>query len=220
MPLVVLCSSDFDLATTCAHQLEEHLKGATIVYERQEDEERKRRSAFLGDVERALAARDAQVIACGTNKIKGFRYQLYCLARAQKTANCTIHCVSPHEDLDGDFEPPNANSRWDCPLFFFVPPSFDDIILQEIARCLQGEQAKQPSPAVVADNASMTSDYLSCVDSVCIKIVQEEQRNRKHSLSSLQAAHRQFLRMLKAHPIPKDAVDQSFRDFLQSHVGK
>jgi protein KTI12 len=57
-------------------------------------EEKKARGAHLSAVERLLS-KDDIVIADGLNYIKGFRYQLYCVARALSTPHCVIHAATP-----------------------------------------------------------------------------------------------------------------------------
>ena len=52
-------------------------------------EEKKARGAMLSAVERLLT-RDDIVIADGMNYIKGFRYQLYCVARGISTPHCVV----------------------------------------------------------------------------------------------------------------------------------
>ena len=52
-------------------------------------EEKKARGALLSAVERLLS-KDDIVIADGMNYIKGFRYQLYCVARAIGTPHCVV----------------------------------------------------------------------------------------------------------------------------------
>ncbi|KAL9013743.1 MAG: hypothetical protein Q9173_001587 [Seirophora scorigena] len=109
--------------------------------------EKDARAAEYSAVKRALG-RDTIVIADGLNYIKGFRYQLYCEAKAVKTPSCVVHVGTPHdkckeinarslenESQDGGyptdildnlifrFEEPNGMTRWDSPLFT-VP--FDD----------------------------------------------------------------------------------------------
>lgn len=53
------------------------------------NEEKKARGAMISAVERYLA-RDTLVIADGMNYIKGFRYQLYCIARGIGTPHCVV----------------------------------------------------------------------------------------------------------------------------------
>ncbi|ORZ34955.1 chromatin associated protein KTI12 [Catenaria anguillulae PL171] len=114
--------------------------------------EKKARGAMLSAVERLLS-RDALVIADGMNYIKGFRYQLYCIARAIGTPHCVIHCGAPldlsrqwnaarpdgqrydeqiFEELVTRYEEPDGKNRWDSPLFFIMNtdelPPFDKLI--------------------------------------------------------------------------------------------
>lgn len=89
-----------------------------------------------------LLSRDDIVIADGLNYIKGFRYQLYCEAKALQTPSCVLHVGTQPERCreynnkdkdkgqgydDEDFEnlifryeEPNGMTRWDSPLFIVV----------------------------------------------------------------------------------------------------
>jgi len=52
-------------------------------------EEKKARGAFSAAIERVLN-QDVVVIADGMNYIKGFRYQLFCLAKSLQTQHCVV----------------------------------------------------------------------------------------------------------------------------------
>ncbi|KAM4873192.1 thioredoxin domain-containing protein 12 isoform 3-T3 [Thomomys bottae] len=52
------------------------------------------RAALRASVERRLSRHDV-VILDSLNYIKGFRYELYCLARAARTTLCLVYCVQP-----------------------------------------------------------------------------------------------------------------------------
>lgn len=52
-------------------------------------DEKTARAAFYSAVKRALA-RDVVVVADGLNYIKGYRYQLYCEAKAVRTPSCVV----------------------------------------------------------------------------------------------------------------------------------
>ncbi|KAJ3312600.1 hypothetical protein HDV04_002917 [Boothiomyces sp. JEL0838] len=100
--------------------------------------EKKARGALLSAVERHLSREDI-VICDGLNYIKGFRYQLYCIARALGTPTCTIFCgfdtksaIERNTELDrydadmlenlcSRFEEPDGRNRWDAPLFIVIP---------------------------------------------------------------------------------------------------
>jgi protein KTI12 len=108
--------------------------------------EKDARATFSSAIKRLLS-RDTIVVADGMNYIKGFRYQLYCEAKAVQTTNCIVHVGTPPEkcrdfneqrlrasspayapdvfdNLVFRYEEPNGMNRWDAPLFA-VP--FDDI---------------------------------------------------------------------------------------------
>ena len=78
------------------------------------------------------------MIADGLNYIKGFRYQLYCEAKALQTPSCVLHIATPpeyskelnakipeterwpedlRENLVFRYEEPSPIARWDSPLF-------------------------------------------------------------------------------------------------------
>jgi len=106
--------------------------------------EKDARAEEYSAVKRVLS-RDDIVIADGLNYIKGFRYQLYCEAKALQTPSCVLHIGTPAErcrennkklladkDADGGceeedfenlifrYEEPNGMTRWDSPLFIVV----------------------------------------------------------------------------------------------------
>nr|XP_020037758.1 protein KTI12 homolog [Castor canadensis] len=58
------------------------------------------RGALRASVERRLTRHDV-VILDSINYIKGFRYELYCLARAARTPLCLVYCVRPGSTSQG-----------------------------------------------------------------------------------------------------------------------
>ncbi|KAF2470096.1 chromatin associated protein KTI12 [Lindgomyces ingoldianus] len=117
--------------------------------------EKDARAEEYSAVKRVLS-RDDIVIADGLNYIKGFRYQLYCEAKAVQTPSCVVHIGTPiqkcreineklledcavdggyekadFENLIFRYEEPNGMTRWDSPLFTVLDedetPPFDKI---------------------------------------------------------------------------------------------
>ncbi|CAI5523734.1 unnamed protein product [Closterium sp. Naga37s-1] len=105
--------------------------------------EKNLRGSLRSEVDRAVG-KDRIVIVDSLNAIKGYRYELWCLARAAATKYCVVHCdvaaetarewndrrrdagepcYAPHilEDLLGRFERPVGRNRWDSPLFELHP---------------------------------------------------------------------------------------------------
>ncbi|XP_065882967.1 protein KTI12 homolog [Dysidea avara] len=100
------------------------------------------RGSLKSNVERLLS-KDCLVIVDSLNYIKGFRYELYCVARQLKTTHCVVQCecAAPQakdwnksrdnkDDCYTDeimdalimrFEPPDDRNRWDNPLFIVLP---------------------------------------------------------------------------------------------------
>jgi len=92
-------------------------------------------------IERNLS-KDTVVISDSLNYIKGYRYELYCIARAAGTRLLLVYCDTPKdqakkwnlerdtsvsfseklaEELTFRFEQPNPKNRWDSPLFTLEP---------------------------------------------------------------------------------------------------
>ncbi|TAQ84638.1 hypothetical protein B7494_g7040 [Chlorociboria aeruginascens] len=108
--------------------------------------EKDARATIYAAVKRVLSTKDV-VIVDGGNYIKGWRYQLYCEAKAVRTTHCVVHVGTPvqearevnekrlkaaevevkeeeraydpecWENLVFRYEEPNAFTRWDSPLF-------------------------------------------------------------------------------------------------------
>lgn len=109
-----------------------------------------------------LVTRDNIIICDSMNYIKGFRYELYCVARAQRTTHCVVYCNVDYEtishwnrsrkiwkneqllrELTMRVEVPNEKARWDHPLFRLGPS--DETPLTEIQNALLNPTHK-PKP--------------------------------------------------------------------------
>lgn len=150
--------------------------------------EKDARATFSSAVKRELN-RDAIVVADGMNYIKGFRYQLYCEAKAVETPNCVIHVGTPidkcrelndealkaatggyeseiFENLVFRYEEPNGMSRWDAPLFT-VPYDDAEPPCDAIWEAMVGSDGKakvvRPNAATVLKPAS-EQNYLYELD--------------------------------------------------------
>ncbi len=116
-------------------------------------EEKKSRAALLAASERFMK-KDKIVIVDAMNYIKGFRYQLYCQARAAGTPSLALHCEAREdccrswnanrvdeerkypndqlEDLFLRFEAPNNQTKWDSPLFTIITEGAEEAQLKEL----------------------------------------------------------------------------------------
>uniref|UniRef100_U5EW10 Protein KTI12 homolog n=1 Tax=Corethrella appendiculata TaxID=1370023 RepID=U5EW10_9DIPT len=92
------------------------------------------------------------IIVDGTNYIKGFRYELYCVSKSARASQCTVYCAANIEQarnlnknsnkysneifsaLVNRFEEPKACNRWDAPLFTVTTESI--LNLSEIKKAL------------------------------------------------------------------------------------
>lgn len=106
--------------------------------------EKNLRGVLRSEVDRSLS-RDSIIIVDSLNSIKGYRYELWCLARAAGTRYCVVHCdvdethcrlwneerrekkqeASYNDKIFNDlvrrFEMPDSKNRWDSPLFELRP---------------------------------------------------------------------------------------------------
>ncbi|XP_026388379.1 protein KTI12 homolog isoform X2 [Papaver somniferum] len=104
--------------------------------------EKNLRGVLRSEVDRSLP-KDNIVIVDSLNSIKGYRYELWCLARAAGIRYCVVRTFEESscrewnkeriekaegsynnkifEDLIRRFEKPDRRNRWDCPLFELYP---------------------------------------------------------------------------------------------------
>lgn len=101
------------------------------------------RGVLRSEVDRSVS-KDNVIIVDSMNSIKGYRYELWCLARAAGVRYCVLYCDAEEkdcrkwnddrrekgeaaynenifEDLVGRFEKPDGRNRWDSPLFELWP---------------------------------------------------------------------------------------------------
>jgi len=153
MPLITFCGFPSSGKTTLAQKLAEHIRQTqpqanvqlineeSIQVDKNEGyknshSEKITRASLKAAVDRVLN-KDTFVILDSLNYIKGFRYELYCLARSVKTPHCVVWvstdsntvfrwnstqgegALSPAlcTELISRFEQPIEKNRWDCPLF-------------------------------------------------------------------------------------------------------
>lgn len=105
--------------------------------------EKNLRGVLRSEVDRSLN-KDSIIIVDSLNSIKGYRYELWCLARAAGIRYCVLYCNVEEvhcrewnemrrkkeepsyddkifEDLVRRFEQPDRRNRWDSPLFELCP---------------------------------------------------------------------------------------------------
>ncbi|CAM8912864.1 unnamed protein product [Rhodiola kirilowii] len=121
--------------------------------------EKNLRGVLRSEVDRSVS-KDSIIIVDSLNSIKGYRYELWCLARATGIRYCVLYCDTDiescrkwneerrekqghayndeiFEDLIRRFETPDRRNRWDTPLFELWP-SRDGIVKSSpaISDCL------------------------------------------------------------------------------------
>ncbi|KAI9882426.1 MAG: hypothetical protein M1823_005828 [Watsoniomyces obsoletus] len=171
-------SSNARIARLKVHHISDQTLGLSRTIYGDVRAEKDGRAAEFSAVERVLG-RDDIVVADGLNYIKGYRYQLYCAAKAASTPSCIVHVGASmqtcreintrlraeddgypeeiFEDLLRRYEEPNDGNRWDRPLFTVLHddsiPPFDaiwDAIIGE-AKTVKPHQATVLKPATATD---------------------------------------------------------------------
>ncbi|KAI2809914.1 hypothetical protein RDWZM_002959 [Blomia tropicalis] len=161
MPLVVICGTPLSGKSFRAKQLYDKLTndkdckrvvlitdedrlnsiGPNRIY-KDASQEKELRSWLKSQVQRDINMTDTVVILDAANYIKGYRYELHCVSKENKTTHVVIECLEPPYSLiepnlasidDQDskrkytkeifteliqrFEKPDQSNRWDSPLF-------------------------------------------------------------------------------------------------------
>lgn len=140
--------------------------------------EKNTRGLLKSSIDRGLAHPHTVVIFDSLNNIKGYRYELWCLARSAATRYAMVHIDTPvetcrewnelrngdsfpsdiFEDLATRFERPDARNRWDAPLFSINPLLDSDQItknIEAIVRVVVEESQNDAVAAAAAVGASV-----------------------------------------------------------------
>lgn len=171
--------------------------------------EKATRAAIRAQVER-LSAPDAVVIVDYQNDIKGFRYELYCIARESGNPSCVVWCriddelaAQRHEamgrpwssekvdlfaQLCRQFERPIEKNRWDAPLFTL--DASDPTPCAVIAEAMVGRRGTvQPVNATMPQRLRDAS-YLGNLETICASTIStildkfREERMERNNKSS------------------------------------
>eukprot|EP00117_Sycon_ciliatum_P038014 scpid63355/ scgid28322/ Protein KTI12 homolog len=211
MPLIVLCGYPSSGKTRRATEIREKLEaaGKTVHLagdlqcrvERNEcyadsRKEKELRGALKAAAERHIS-KDSVVIVDSPNYIKGFRYELYCVARQHKSTQCVIYCMAsveqcrewnssrPEDDRYSDkifdelvmrFEEPESRNRWDSPLFSLLGD--DALPMDEISEALFERKARRPNQSTQAQpvsSATFLHDVDRCTQDVNMAIMKSQQ---------------------------------------------
>lgn len=195
MPLVVLTGQPASGKSTAAARLRALLAphGAVEVVDEpslhlernrayeSSTQEKIARATLKSALERVLT-KHTYVILDSLNNIKGYRYEVWCVARSVPTRYCVVHVdtppetcrkwnearppgerYSPHifEDLARRFEAPDSRNRWDAPLFTLHPasdtPEAVDEALAAVAAVVTGAAG---APGSAAGAAAATGQVL------------------------------------------------------------
>lgn len=148
------------------------------------------RSDYKASIRRSLAP-GTIVIADGMNFIKGFRYELFCLARQEHLRFCCAYCeVDPNiarersrsrypeknlEDLIGRMEKPSEKNKFDKPLFI-VTDANDQETLHNIVACVLSKNSqlapKKATAKVMGSSATLNDKIDHVINDFCTQFLE------------------------------------------------
>lgn len=151
--------------------------------------EKAARGAQLSAIKKLLS-RDTIVIFDNLAYIKGFRYQLFCEAKAIRTNYCLLHVAAPPDicrsrnSLQSNpwpadlldalifrYEEPNSANRWDSPLFLVIhDEDHSSLPINDIWDSLVSQRPQRPNQATLL-KAPTPTNYLYQLDKATQQIV-------------------------------------------------
>nr|CAG4643373.1 EOG090X0A11 [Ilyocryptus agilis] len=210
MPLIIITGFPASGKSTRAKQLYSYIKDftdkkATLLSENDMErdkntvysdpsKEKELRSTMKSEMQRSINP-DSVLILDGGNYIKGYRYELYCVAKSNKSTQCTIHCDTSAEKawennlkrsegysqdvfnaLVERYEAPDGRNRWDSPLFTIQLE--DELPIQEIIASLFDRKAPVPNQSTQSLPLTSTNFLyeLDCVTQQIVNRVVEAQK--------------------------------------------
>ena len=116
------------------------------------------RGELFSAVERLLSSQST-VVCDACNYIGGFRYQLFCSAKAMQTSTAVVWCQGGDEEspIGQRFEPPKEKNRWDRPLIVArrnpetKKMEFDE---SRLAEAMRGRVLKGPNLSTLTEPRS------------------------------------------------------------------
>lgn len=200
------------------------------------NEEKKVRAALLAASERYVS-KDTVLILDSLNYIKGFRYQLYCQARAAATPHLLIHCqaredtcrhwnnlktsrVYPIEQLDDlilRFEAPNNQNKWDSPLFGIVTEGSTEqelsLLFDSLLPVITSTPNRPPSTATLT-NKPTSANSLQILDHETQSILDTIIKHQQDQLPLVRFPHTDKTLALP-RPVTVATLSRVRRQFLQ-----
>ncbi|XP_065650091.1 protein KTI12 homolog [Hydra vulgaris] len=207
MPLVLICGFPCSGKTKIAHEIKEYMENEQkkkvivvsendLVAEKRNEiysdftKEKAIRSALKAKVEQLLT-RDCVIILDGLNYIKGFRYELYCIVKSQKTLHAVVQSGYPKDlcrkwnasvsalnqydenvfhELIQRFEEPDSRNRWDSPLF--ICSTEIKLQMSEIYNSLFDRVVPPPNQSTISQPKSSGS-FMHTLDQTTQNIILE-----------------------------------------------
>ncbi|ODV92728.1 hypothetical protein CANCADRAFT_1324 [Tortispora caseinolytica NRRL Y-17796] len=193
-----VAKADLPVRKYKVHVVNDEILGYSRDQYRESKDEKMIRGAEMSAVKKLLSKSDI-VILDAPNYIKGFRYQLFCEAKALSTTYCVVHVGAPPDKcrewntkwpqdlLDAmimRYEEPDGRNRWDSPCF--IVPYFDkDLPIDEIWDQLVLKKPPAPNQATILKPAAEAS-YLTELEARTTEIVKLLAEASKNGAASFQ----------------------------------
>lgn len=245
----------------------DHQRQPRNVLYRDSYSEKQTRAQLRSLAERALTTPQQIVIVDSLNYIKGFRYELYCVAKTANASYIVIHTTTSSDicserdearasngedswgstvrnELNQRFETPNANNRWDKPLFN-IDTTSDSTSAQQLEQIikvlrtphtkLQATMATReqlvPAANALADIDAATrkaeatlvsqlrSGSIGIGDSIRIPGATDSIRlQRKPRITELRDMRRAFLNYSRIHPPDSKTLVDAYVQYLNEQL--
>lgn len=194
--------------------------------------EKRNRATFLSAIERSTS-RDNITIADSQNYIKGFRYQLYCIARAANTPHALVYCTSDFEfckhrnenPMKNEMENYNDTNETGNSISNPIPPIYNSELFTDLCNRFEepNPNTKWDSPLfyVSMDNDDMSNeeDSISATIKNLLDIFKGKPKNEPSmaTVPKISSLHSNDLN--KANQITQEMIDkiEKTRKEINSH---
>lgn len=235
MPLLVLCGLPGSGKTKAAERILA-LRPTSLIISckslnhpsdcaKQVTSEKNCRASLLAACERNLGTDTTRLVlldAC--NQVKGFRYQLWCLARSLKTSYAVLYLPGGGESGAVVMERPDAADRWDCPLFHYYGNEAELMAVVDALCDAKERTLPKPTPATSISLETKSVSLQPIYQALSQAVIQRNQTFLKHGIridlsgfttSKVQRARQTFMQVLKMRPIEDQTeLERTFLEYL------
>jgi protein KTI12 len=169
------------------------------------------------------------VVVDALNYIKGFRYQMFCSAKALSTCTVNIFCVGGDEtsELGSRFEPPQEKNRWDRPLILARRNAEGKMEFDEakVMEAVGGKVSSRPNLSTINEPRKLAGNSDQELNECIAEIMQNQKDGgnsglpRHVSMAELRLWKREYLQLMDLADVKQTQnVKTSFLKFCSVKV--